>query len=58
MKTLIIWLLMLHDAAGDHIVWAHTAQSPCTETADKLNAQVGKTRGLHWTCDQLKVERN
>ncbi len=57
MKIFIVWLLMLHDTTGTHIVTGLAHEDACRITADELNARAGSKRELHWTCDKQAIER-
>jgi hypothetical protein len=57
MHTFIVWLLLLHDSLGHHIVTGMVREADCRTNADELNARAGDKRGLSWTCERQAIER-
>lgn len=57
MKLFFVWLVIMTDHFGQHIVVGMKAEQPCREAAANLNAGAGPHRGLHWSCERVAVER-
>jgi hypothetical protein len=57
MNVFFIWLYIMNDDYGQHIVTAFAEESICRHLADEMNAAVGPHRNLHWECQKQAVER-
>jgi len=57
MKVFFVWLFIMSDGFGQHIVTAFKDQATCESNAAELNAKAGPHRGLHWFCQKQAVEK-